>query len=270
MVEFGHARRRAVLPGASVTRGSMTKSRFRCLLLAVMVPTFAACDPSEIGNLLPRPSMKARTASDAMTPEMKDPERRQQFLQQIGKREIDLLFLGDSITESWPSEGKSTWVQLANYKPANFGVSADRTENLLWRITNGELDGINPRVVVVLIGTNNIGYFEDERPEWIANGIKQIVATVHERLPQTKVLLLGIFPRDGKETRPRKMVREVNERIRNPDDGNRTRFLDLGQSFLDEEGNILPEIMADQLHLTAKGYEIWFEKIRPILDEMMR
>jgi lysophospholipase L1-like esterase len=230
----------------------------------------ASCDRSSIRHFLHRLRTKSRTPMDAVTPLMKDQDRHQQFLEQAKEGGIDVLFLGDSITDWWPKLGEESWRRLVDYKPANFGVSGDRTEHLLWRITHGELEGINPKVVVILIGTNNIGNFEDERPEWIASGIKQIVATVHERLPAARVLLLGIFPRDGKESAGRKIAREVNEVVRGLDDGDKTRFLDIGESFLDRDGNILPDVIPDQLHLVAKGYEIWLEKMTPLLSEMMR
>jgi beta-glucosidase len=207
---------------------------------------------------------------DALTPMMKDEDRHRQFLERIKQGGIDVLFLGDSITDWWPTVGEESWSRLARYNPTNFGVSGDRTEHLLWRITHGELEGIDPKAVVILIGTNNIGNFEDERPEWIADGIRQIVATVRERLPNAKVLLFGIFPRDGKDTAQRRAVRAVNDLICRLDDGDKTRFVDIGESFLDADGNIAPDLMPDQLHLSAKGYEIWFHKIAPLLAEMFQ
>jgi len=239
----------------------------RILVCAAALLLFASCDRASIRHFLH--GTKARTAADAVSPVVKDQDRHQQFLERIKQGEIDVLFLGDSITEGWATIGEKSWSRLANYKPADFGIANDRTENVLWRITHGELEGIEPRVVVILIGTNNVGHFEDERPEWIAGGIRQIVATVHERLPKAKVILLAIFPRDGKESPRRRAVRDVNNLIRGLDDGDKTRFLDIGESFLDADGNIPSDIMADQLHLTAKGYEIWFEKITPLLNEII-
>lgn len=239
----------------------------RVLVCAAALLLFTSCDRASIRHFLHR--TKARTAADAVSPVVKDQDRHQQFLERIKQGEIDVLFLGDSITEWWATIGEKSWSRLANYKPANFGIANDRTEHLLWRITRGELEGIDPKVVVILIGTNNVGHFEDERPEWTVGGIRQIVATVHERLPNAKVILLAIFPRDGKESPRRRAVREVNNLIRGLDDGDKTRFLDIGESFLDVDGNIPPDIMPDQLHLTAKGYEIWFEKITPLLNEMI-
>ena len=200
---------------------------------------------------------------------MKDPDWHDQFLHRIKEGKIGLLFLGDSITYSWPKQGELSWARLAGYVPASFGVPGDRTEHLLWRITHGELEEINPKVAVVLIGTNNIGGFTDEKPAWVANAIKKIVLVVHERLPNTRVLLLGIFPRGEKGSSERKRVREVNNQIRTLEDHDKTRYLDLTPGFLDSDGNIPPDVMPDQLHLTARGYEIWLREMGPLLKEMI-
>ena len=237
--------------------------------LAILAET--SCDQaSRLRHFLHRARTKARTPADAVTPTMKDPDRHDQFLHRIKEGKIGLLLLGDSITDWWPKQGEWSWLHLAGYEPANFGVAGDRTEHLLWRITHGELDTINPKVAVLLIGTNNIGNFEDEEPVWVANAINQIVLTIHERLPNARVLLLGILPRGDKESAERKRVREVNNQIRTLEDHDKTRYLDLTSAFLDGDENIPIDIMRDQLHLTAKGYDIWFREMEPLLNEMMR
>ena len=214
--------------------------------------------------------MKQRTEMDSVTPVPKDLERHQQFLLRIEQSEIGLLFLGDSLTDWWPSVGERSWLRLAKYNPANFGVAGDRTEHLLWRITNGELDGIDPRVVVLLIGTNNFGEVAGERPEWVAKGIEKILTEIRQRLPRSKILLLGIFPRDTNASPRRQMIRETNEKIRQFADGSKTHYLDIGESFLDSGGEILAGVMPDALHLSLKGYEIWYEKMQPVLQDLMQ
>ena len=114
----------------------------------------------------------------------RNPMRHAQFLNRIKDGRLDLLFLGDSITDNWPRIGESSWMKLAPYNPADFGISGERTEDVLWRITNGELDGIAPKVTVLMIGTNNIGQHKDEKPEWTVAGIRKVVATIHEKLPK--------------------------------------------------------------------------------------
>jgi lysophospholipase L1-like esterase len=247
----------------------MRKFRAFSLFFFLAVMTIAGCDRSRLWHFL-RGTGRKRAPADAVTPTMKDPERHDQFLHQIKAGEIGLLFLGDSITDWWPTQGASSWLRLASYRPANFGVAGDRTEHLLWRITHGELNGINPKVVVVLIGTNNIGQFNEEKPAWVANGIKQIVLTIRERLPDTRVLVLGIFPRGTRQSAERKKVHEVNDQIQTLEDHNKIHYLDLASAFLDSAGNIPADRMRDQLHLTAQGYDIWFREIQPVVEEMMK
>ena len=218
----------------------------------------------------PALAAKTRTAEDSLTPTVKDPKRHEQFLARIKEGPVGLLLLGDSITDFWPGRGKESWEKLAPYHPADFGISADRTEHVLWRITNGELDGIAPKTVMIMIGTNNIGHFQEEQPEWAAAGVKKIVETVHAKLPETKVLLLSVFPRDRKNSSARQKVEAINEIISKLDDGNKTRYLDISKSFLDADGEIPNDIMPDGLHPNAHGYDLWYEAMQPLLDKMMK
>jgi lysophospholipase L1-like esterase len=211
-----------------------------------------------------------RTPEDAVTPAVKNPERHEQFLARIKEGPVGLLFLGDSITDAWPKRGPESWQKFAPLHPADFGISGDRTEHLLWRITHGELEGIDPKVVVIMIGTNNVGHFTDEKPEWAANGVKKIVQTVHEELPKAKILLLGVFPRAAQDSTMRANVTAINRMIAKLDDGKQIRYLDLGKAFLDANGEIPKDIMADGLHPTAKGYDIWYDAMRPTLDQLMQ
>jgi lysophospholipase L1-like esterase len=179
--------------------------------------------------------------------------------------DIDLLFLGDSITQGWHENG--TWQRFyAPRKAANFGIGGDRTEHVLWRIQNGELAGIAPKLTVLMIGTNNIS---SDTPEEIAQGISAIVAEVRRRLPATKVLLLGIFPRSPKPDSTRERIKSVNQRIARLDDGSHVRFLDIGQAFLSDDGTITREIMPDYLHLSRRGYRIWADAMEPTLWSML-
>ncbi len=196
------------------------------------------------------------------------------YLARIKERPIGLLFLGDSITHFWP--GRASWEKFAHYNPANFGISGETTEELLWRITNGELDGINPnpKVVVVLIGTNNIGHYREEEPEWVASGIKKIVETVHTKLPNSKVLLIGVLPRDltheiGGNAAPLK-VAQINSIIKSLDDGWNVTFVDLTSVFTDRQGKANRKLLSDGLHPNDKGYEAWYKAISPVLSKMIQ
>jgi lysophospholipase L1-like esterase len=211
-----------------------------------------------------------RTAEAAITAIPKDLERHAQFLERARQGDIDVLFLGDSITDRWSRVGEWSWLKLAPLKPANFGVEGECTEHLLWRLEHGELDGISPKVVVVLIGTNNLFYFADEKPEWTARGIEKIIAEIRKRSPTSKVLLLGIFPRGEKDSELRNAIAEVNRQIQHLDDGAHVRFIDIGAQFLDANGNILADLMPDKTHPSAKGYASWYRALESVLSEMMR
>jgi lysophospholipase L1-like esterase len=188
------------------------------------------------------------------------------FLKKAQEGNVDLLFLGDSITQGW-NGSKETWNRFYGpRKAANFGIGGDRTEHVLWRLQNGELKGIEPKVVVLMIGTNNAG---GSTPDEIAQGVTAIVHELRDRLPKTKVLLLGVFPRGQKPAAIRERLKSVNEKIAKLGDGSTVRFLDIGKSFLSEDGTISNKIMPDYLHLSRRGYRVWADAMEPVLWSML-
>lgn len=181
---------------------------------------------------------------------------------------IGLLFIGDSITQGWPGSYFKT--QYGQYNAANFGVGGDQTQHMLWRIDNGELDGItpNPKVVVILAGTNNS--YPNSVDE-VAAGVRAVVQRVHEKLPDSRVLLLGIFPRAaGARDSIRAKLQSINSQLKKLDDGGKTRYLEIWNEFLSPDGTLSREIMPDALHPNARGYEIWANAMNPVLAEMMK
>ena len=179
----------------------------------------------------------------------------------------DLVFLGDSITAGWGGK-KEIWDKaFGMYRPANFGIGGDRTQHVLWRITNGELDGIKPKAAVLMIGTNNSG---GDPADGIAKGVTKIVETLRAKLPDTKILLLAVFPRGEKANPQREKLKEVNSTIAKLDDGKSVFYLDIGDKFLQPDGTLTKEIMPDFLHLSAKGYQIWADSIAAKLAELMK
>jgi beta-glucosidase len=199
----------------------------------------------------------------------------------LKKGPIQFVLLGDSITDGWRGKnGKEVFESaFGKYNPYNTGIGGDRTQHVLWRIENGELDGINPnpKVAMLMIGTNNTG--PNPSDEAIADGIKACVEGIRTHLPQTKVLLLGVFPRDNDRKTPvgspdepiRARIKHINEIISKLDDGGKTvKYLDIGPKFLDKDGSLTKDIMPDYLHPNAKGYQIWADAIKPTLDEMMK
>lgn len=211
-----------------------------------------------------------RTPTDAVTPVNRNQPRHAEFMFRKTQGDIGLLFIGDSITDYWPRKGEWSWLKFAPYNPANFGVGGERTEHVLWRMQNGELDGINPKVAVLMIGTNNVGQCPDEDPAWAAAGVTKIVETIHEKLPNTKLLLLGVFPRNKKDSVARQKTEAINQIICKLEDGNKTRYLDIGKVFLNDAGEIPGDVMPDMLHPNAKGYDLWYAAMNPLLTEMLK
>ncbi|MFN0125615.1 MAG: platelet-activating factor acetylhydrolase IB subunit [Verrucomicrobiales bacterium] len=182
---------------------------------------------------------------------------------------VDLAFLGDSITQGW--EGQPAWEKhFAPLKAANFGFSGDRTEHVLWRLANGELVGLTPKLIVVMIGTNNLGH-NSSNPQQTADGVKTIVSTLRSKIPAAKILLLGIFPRDEKpDGALRKKVAEATSLFKGVADGQHVHFLDIGAKFLNEDGSAPKDIMPDFLHLSPKGYDIWAAAIAPKIEDLLK
>ena len=204
-------------------------------------------------------------------PVEKDRDHHDEFLEIAKAGGVDLLFVGDSITDGWRDTGKSVWNKnFAPLKAANFGVSGDRTEHVIWRMRNGELEGIQPKLVVLMIGTNN----GDPAPD-VALGIKTIINAIHDRHPRCKILLLGIFPRSEKPDGARAKNDEVNKLISKFvtfAETRRVAYLDIGAKFLAPDGTLPKDLMPDFVHPSEKGYQTWagaiIEKVRQMLQEM--
>lgn len=192
------------------------------------------------------------------------------FLDRAKQGEVDLLFLGDSITQGWGGSGKDVWRR--HYEPrktANFGIGGDRTQHVLWRIQNGELEGISPKLAVLMIGTNNLGANTNDE---IADGVTAIVKDLRKQKPSMKILLLGIFPRSEKATDPaRARISAINAKIESLADGKHVVYKDIGSVFLEKDGSLSKAIMPDFLHLSRQGYQRWADAIEPtiwsLLDE---
>ncbi|MGL6159140.1 glycoside hydrolase family 3 N-terminal domain-containing protein [Microbulbifer sp.] len=197
--------------------------------------------------------------------------RHEEKLARIEQGNVDLLMIGDSITQGWEKEGKAVWEKFYGGRNAvNLGFGGDRTENLLWRLQHGEVDGIEPKAAVLMIGTNNTGHRREE-PRFTAAGIRAVLDELRSRLPDTRILLLGIFPRDEQPGTPmRKINSGINEIIASYADGENIFFLDIGDRFLAEDGRLSAKIMPDRLHLSEQGYEIWAEAMEPTLAKLMQ
>jgi lysophospholipase L1-like esterase len=197
--------------------------------------------------------------------------------------EAQLVVLGDSITAGWSGKGKEVWEKYwAPLKAANFGIGGDRTEHVLWRLEHGNFDGLKPKEIVLMIGTNNTGHqgraqkeldgaVYECTPQQTAEGVKAIVDKLKQKCPGAKILLLAIFPRGANaEDKLRQQNEQVNGIIKNLADGKTVYWLDINQKFLEPDGTLSKEIMPDLLHPNAKGYEIWAEAIQDKVKELLK
>lgn len=193
-------------------------------------------------------------------------DRQREKNQQAQGGGVDLAFIGDSITQGWEGAGKEVWKEFyGDRNPINLGFSGDRTEHVIWRLTRGNLSNIQPKVAVMMIGTNNTGHRMQD-PGEVAQGIQRILEILENRTPDTKVLLLGIFPR-GRSPMDHGRLNNIaiNQQIQRFADGERVVYKDIGGVFLEANGHLPEEIMPDALHLNEKGYRLWAEAIEPSL-----
>jgi lysophospholipase L1-like esterase len=216
----------------------------------------------------------------ATQPIMRSPgelKMHKQFMQLVTQGNIDVVFLGDSITDFFrrADRGKAVWDEyFAPLKAVNFGISGDRTQNVLWRISQGELDGYQAKVVVLMLGTNNLS----SPPKSIRNtneetieGLNLVVAAIRQHQPQAKLLLLAIFPREKTPDNPyRADLKIVNAALAKLDDGKNIYFLDISDKFLNPDGTLKAELFIDKrLHPNAAGYKVWADAIIGKLKELL-
>ena len=241
----------------------MKQTRFRLFVVVTAI----------LGALLCGQAM-AKDAPDyaSTTPAPRDDAswmpRHKLMNERVKKGNVDLLMIGDSITHGWEGGGKDVWEKYyAKRNAVNLGIGGDQTQHVLWRLEHGNIEGVQPKLAVLMIGTNNAG---SGNPEAIAAGVEAIVAKLRDKLPQTKILILAIFPRGAD---PKDRLRQVNTKangiIAKLADGKDVFFLDIGPKFLDKEGRLSRDIMPDLLHPNAKGYAIWAEAIEPSVKKLM-
>ena len=209
--------------------------------------------------------------NDAVVPVPRDGnwmKRHESFNERVKKGNVDLLLIGDSITHGWESSGKPVWEKYYTPRNAvNLGIGGDRTQHVLWRLDNGNVEGISPKAAVLMIGTNNSG---TNTPAQIAEGVEAVVKKLRTKLPKTKILVLAIFPRgaDANDSK-RKVNIEANRSIAKLADGEMVHFLDISDKFLNEDGTLSKEVMPDLLHLNEKSYTTWAQATEPKLKELM-
>ena len=213
----------------------------------------------------------ARTDQNSMT-------AHSQLLEKAKKGGIDIYFEGDSITRRWGAtdypELLSNWKEnFFGWNAGNFGWGADTTQNILWRLNNGELDGVNPKVIVLLAGTNNVGNRtspngDDARAADITKGLKAILDIMRAKAPRATIILMGIFPRnDNVAVMP--LIHKINENLAKFADGKTVRYLNINDKLADRNDVLFEGMMGDRLHPTLKGYQVWADALKPIFTELL-
>ncbi len=250
---------------ASVNRGMMMNCKIPSLCLVVPAVLF--------GSILSAADDKK--PAKAVTPESRPAkwwtERHAEKLKQLkSTKSVDLLMIGDSITHGWEGRGKQVWSEYyAKRNAFNIGYGGDRTEHVIWRLQHGEVEGISPKLAVIMIGTNNTGHRQDPAPQTAA-GIKMILGELKKRLPKTKVLLLAVFPRGATaDDKLRKLNTGINKIIKGYANGKSVFFLNINSTFLDDDGKLPKAIMPDLLHPREKGYRMWAEAMEPTIKKLI-
>jgi lysophospholipase L1-like esterase len=199
-----------------------------------------------------------------------------QLVEKAKQGRIDIYFQGDSITRRWGATDYPKF--LAHWKKnfhgwnaANFAWGGDNTHNILWRMQNGELDGVSPKVIVLQAGANNLparGPADDAKVDEVVGGIKAIVSEFRQRAPEATIILTAVFPR-SQNMQLAPAIRKINERIAALADGRRIRVVNINDQLADSTGRLLPGVSSDGLHLDEPGYEIWAQALKPIFEELL-
>jgi lysophospholipase L1-like esterase len=256
----------------------MQATRYRLMLLLLAAALAVRAEPVPEARVAVGNQVRGDAAAPAPQATPRFQELHAAYLARAKAGPIGVLFLGDSITYGW-NKVPALWEKYYGaHQPANFGVGADQTQHLLWRIEHGELDGISPQLVVLLIGTNNTAV---NTAEEIFAAQTKIIGLIRTKLPAAKVLVLAVFPRGprslGKDGVPRddgvtrmKVIDAVNARLASLDDGRNIRVLNVNRVFLGADGRIPDALMPDQLHPNEEGYRRWAEAMQPLFVEMIK
>jgi len=230
------------------------------LIVAVAAPGYAQTTAALVDR-----------TNTAIVPVMHTGKRTEAVLQTAKNNpgKCDVIFIGDSITQGWEGNGKNVWQKYyGKRKCLNFGVGGDRTQHVLWRFEQGQLDDIRPKVAVLMIGTNNSNKDDNSEAD-ILEGVQLIVSQIRDRLPQTKIIVVGIFPRGQTFSPQRGKILQVNQALAKLADGKMIHYIDFGSQLIESDGSISKAVMPDFLHLSERGYEIWAASLAPKLKKLL-
>jgi lysophospholipase L1-like esterase len=239
---------------------------------AVVCACRSSAQPGPATNHLPSAAQTApRTDRNSLI-------AHEQLLKKAHQGRIDIYFLGDSITRRWGATDPQYRTLLENWQTnffgwnaANFGWGADRIENILWRVQHGELDGVNPKIIVLLAGINNVGsqLGGTNKIQDITSGLQALLALCREKAPRATIIATAIFPRnDNLAVVP--LIYQINQNLARMADGKTIRYLDINSKLADSDGHLFEGMMnADKLHPTVKAYQIWADALKPIFTEIL-
>ena len=233
------------------------------------IPSVWPSNPCGYSFVRPNPVREETRFPDALWWKTRCLEKRNEIAENKNAQ-YDIVMVGDSITHRWEregGEGRELFAELKKtYRILNLGYGGDKTQNVLWRMKNGELEGYKARLFTLMIGTNN----PEKNHADVAAGVKRIIETILKKHPESKVLLMPIFPRGAKVTDAKRVRNEnVNAIIKNYADGEKVLWLDFNSAFLEPDGRLTKRVMDDLLHPNAAGYKIWFDAITPVFKELL-
>jgi (4-O-methyl)-D-glucuronate---lignin esterase len=241
-----------------------------------ITPAKTITEPAQGGNLKRDTSADPADKPAARNDDPTWLNKHIELIEKAKKGNIDLYFAGDSITRRWEATHKANWdLNFGGWKAANFGAGGDRTQNVIYRIENGEMDGVTPKVIVLLIGTNNVGFVpvngsDAALVEDITKGIKACLNALRKKAPTAKILLIGITPRNTNgSTALMPTINKINNRIAKFANGKTIKFLNINDKLADKDSKLYDGMTDDGLHLTDKGYQVWADAMKPILNEWL-
>ncbi|HYE74062.1 MAG TPA: GDSL-type esterase/lipase family protein [Blastocatellia bacterium] len=267
----------------------------KLLILAVLFSPLAAIDYQPMldkfkaASLRAGANLSAKPFQESSAPAADQPVPRSdqnsqiahtELLEKARKGKIHVYFEGDSITRRWGTSDEQYKAFLQNWRQnffgwnaANFGWGGDTTQNILWRLSNGELDNVNPKIIVVMAGTNNVGRqspqsSDDPRVAEVTKGIKAILDLCQQKAPKATIVLMGITPRND-NTAVMPIINQINNNIAKFADGKKIRYLNINDKLADKDGKLFEGMSRDGLHLDVKGYQVWADALKPIFSEIL-
>ncbi len=262
--------RSLTLPGRATGAASGHIRRMKCTVILTMVAVwFQFTVPAQTTATPTNAPVHHGNALISPEPPSRKSTRAAEVLQMAKEHpgDYDIEFIGDTLTQGWENAGKNVWQEFyGQRKTINMGVTGDQTQHVLWRIEHGQLDGINAKAAVVMIGTHAAGHHTEAE---ILEGIEAIVNQVRQRQPNTKILLLGLFPQTQTFSELRGKILQINQVLARLDDGKNIFFFDIGPQLIDNDGSLSPDMMHDYVHPREGGYWVWANAIEPKLKQIL-